>query len=50
MISARGAARLEELAPELVVHWVKDTTGLSAPEEGLLDAEWEISLRPHRVR
>jgi uncharacterized protein YaiL (DUF2058 family) len=50
IVSQRGAARLAEVAPDRIVHWVRDTRGLSAPEECLLEADWEISLLPHRVR
>lgn len=44
------AERLAEIAPEILVHWVRDTEGLDDPAEGLLDRAWEPSLRPHRVR
>lgn len=50
VVSLRGAQRLAEVAPEAVRFRVVDTRGISAPEEGFLRAEWEISLRPHRWR
>lgn len=49
VISASAARELLELAPERVVTFVRDTTGISQPDEAFLDADWEISLRPHRV-
>jgi uncharacterized protein YaiL (DUF2058 family) len=49
VVSARAAQRLDEIAPGTVVHWVRDTQGLSAPEEGFLIPAWEISLQPRRL-
>ena len=49
VISARGAQRLADIAPERVVFWTRETAGLSAPEEALWRPEWDISLRPHRI-
>lgn len=50
VISPKAAVRLDEFAPDLLVHWVRDTTGLSAPEEAPFEPDWEISLKPHRKR
>lgn len=49
VVSARAAQRLEEIAPGIVVCWVRDTRGLSDPDQGLWKPEWEISLKPHRA-
>jgi hypothetical protein len=50
VVSARAAERLEEFASDRIVHWVRDSSGLSAKEEAFLVPEWEISLKPHRSR
>ena len=51
VITDKGARKLEALAPELLMHWVPDTRGLSAPEEQLAPVrDWETSLRPHKLR
>lgn len=49
VVSARAAVKVGEIAPERVVHHVRDTRGLSAPEETLLAPDWDISLAPRRV-
>lgn len=48
VVNARTAARVLELDPARVVHFVRDTTGLSDPAEALVRSDWEISLRPRR--
>ncbi len=49
IIPSRTATKLASLAPEHLVFHVVDTQGISAPEEGFLTAEWEPSLKPHRL-
>lgn len=49
VVNARAAHRLREIAPERVVHFVEDTTGLSDPAEAFYLPEWEISLVPRRA-
>ncbi len=48
IIPASKARKLLELEPLLVVFFVQETAGISAPEEAFLEPDWEISLRPHR--
>ena len=50
VINAGAARELLEVAPDTIVTFVTDTAGISAPDERFLEPEWEISLRPHRVR
>lgn len=50
LISAAAARRLAEVSPGTVLHLVTDTTKLGAKEDEFLAPDWEISLRPHRVR
>jgi uncharacterized protein YaiL (DUF2058 family) len=48
VIPAATVHRLRELAPELVVFFVDDVTGISEPENRFLERKWDTSLRPHR--
>jgi uncharacterized protein YaiL (DUF2058 family) len=50
VISAKAARRLQELAPDRVVAFVQDSTGLSDPAEAFFERTWETSLVPRRVR
>lgn len=50
VVPPRVAEALIELAPQLVAHFVRDAAHLADPAEALLRADWEPSLRPHRVR
>jgi uncharacterized protein YaiL (DUF2058 family) len=50
VISARAAKRLQELAPERVVSFVTDASGLGDDAEAFLVPDWDISLAPHRAR
>lgn len=49
LIPAAAAAKLRELAPELILFSVEDTTGLSAPELALHQRDWPTELGPHRA-
>jgi len=49
VVNAGTARELLELAPERVVTFVRDTKGISAPDERFLEADWEISLVPRRA-
>lgn len=49
VIARKAIDRLLESAPATVWFFVKDASGLSAPEEAFMDADWDISLVPHRV-
>jgi uncharacterized protein YaiL (DUF2058 family) len=48
VIAAKAVDRLLDLAPETVWFYAADTSGLSAPEDAFMDADWDISLVPHR--
>ncbi len=48
VIAGKAIDRLMELAPETVWFYVSDSSGLSSPEEAFMDADWDISLVPHR--
>lgn len=48
VVTGKGARRLLEVAPERLVFFVEDTTGISEPSEQFLYREWETSLGPHR--
>src|SRR5690606_34144958 len=49
VVARRAIDKLREIEPLAVWFAVDDTSGLSAPEEAFLQADWDISLRPHRV-
>jgi len=49
VISRKAALKLQELAPETLVHFVTDTTGISAREYAFLTPTWSAELGPHRV-
>lgn len=48
-IPARAAEKLEALAPELILFWVKDAAGLSDPALRFHSRDWAPDLRAHRV-
>lgn len=50
VVSRRAAVRLREIDPDVVRLLVDDTRGISAPDEAFLVPEWDISLRPRRLR
>ncbi len=49
-IPARAAEKLEALAPELILFWVKDTSGLSDPALRFHARDWAPDLRARRVK
>lgn len=49
VVGIKAVRKLEEVAPEFLVFYVSDTTGISSPEERFLEQEWEISFTPRRV-
>ena len=49
VVGIKAVRKLEVIAPEFLVFYVSDTTGISSPEERFLEQEWEISLTPRRV-
>jgi hypothetical protein len=49
VIPAAAVHRLRELAPERVVFFVDDVTGISEPENRFLERKWDTSLEPHRA-
>ena len=54
VIPARAARTLEELAPDVLVHWVHQdgsaALGLSDPALALSSRDWDPDLRAHRHR
>ena len=49
VVTERGARKLLEVAPERVMFFVHETTGISDPSEQFLRPDWEASLGPHRL-
>lgn len=49
VLPKKAIHKLRELAPELVVFFVDDTAGISAPELHFHTREWETDLAPHRA-
>ncbi|MGC6491217.1 MAG: DUF2058 family protein [Myxococcota bacterium] len=50
VVGPKAVGRLLELAPDVLVHWVTDTSHFDDPSEVLLQRAWEASLVPHRYR
>jgi len=49
LITQRGAEKLDELAPQLLVFWQRDTKTLSRPDQKPWVRDWEPSLRARRA-
>jgi len=49
VVTRRAAEKLSELAPRLVVSWVRDPTGIGDPDHAFADRGWEPSLRARRA-
>ena len=50
VITATGARKLSDVAPDRLVFFVQDTTGISDPSEQFLVRDWEASLSSRRVK
>lgn len=48
VITKGGAHKLRDIAPEHLVFFVDDPSGISAPDLAFLSRRWESSLRAHR--
>jgi uncharacterized protein YaiL (DUF2058 family) len=49
VISRKAASKLLEIAPERLVFFVQDTSGISEPDLAFLARRWDTSLLPHRA-
>lgn len=50
VVSERAAAKLAELAPEVLLHHVGDLDHLADPSQALSPRDWPAELGPRRVR
>ncbi len=48
-ITRRGAEKLDDLAPQLLVFWQRDTKTLSRPDQRPVKRDWEPSLNARRA-
>ena len=48
-VPRRAAERLHALAPDQLLFFVEDPTGLSAPDLQFHQRDWEVELGPHRA-
>lgn len=49
LVPRRAAEKLDGIAPQLVVFWVRDATGAGDPDHAFADRAWEPSLRARRA-
>lgn len=49
IVSKKAAARIEEIDPQAVVFWTRDTSGISSPEAAFLQPTWEGGFGGRRV-
>lgn len=49
VISRKAALALAEVAPEHLVFFVADATGISEPDHAFLERRWEATLKPRRA-